>query len=501
MVFVPGFLADIFVSYSHIDNEPFGVNETRWVSQFHHYLEIRVRQLGLPATTTIWRDNKTGGTDIFSDETLQQLRHSAILVSIVTPAYLQSDWCKRELDEFIEAAGQTGGVRIGNKTRIVKVLKTLVERSKLPAILDTMLGYQFYAIEPESESVREFLIDPSPKGGAAYFARIDDVALEVKRLIDLLAPRSTPSNPLPQPRTAVYLAVPSSDAQGHNDQLRRELDDRGLLVLPEKPLPLTADQIVESVRQDIGRSALSIHALGARYGFIPEGETRSIVEIQYDIGKQRADGNFTCAIWIPRGLNPVEGRQRELIERVQTQRSKKADIEVLETSLEELKTFVVDRLRRRSMAEATAKPAMNGDGSRHHTRVYLVYDKLDRETVAPLRTHLDAQGFEILQPVMKGEPKQIRELHEDYLRLADGVLLYWGVADEFWLKSKVNDLLRIRGLGRTEPFRASAVYLADPQVEEKQDFVTQEAAVIRHFGAFLPEALGPFVTQLSATSK
>jgi hypothetical protein len=102
MAHLPGFSADIFVSYSHIDNKPFGVNDTRWVSQFHHYLEIRVRQLGLPVT--IWRDNKTGGTDAFSDETLQQLQHSAILVSIVTPNYVQSDWYKRELDAFIKVA-------------------------------------------------------------------------------------------------------------------------------------------------------------------------------------------------------------------------------------------------------------------------------------------------------------------------------------------------------------------------------------------------------------
>jgi TIR domain len=180
-----GFSPDIFVSYSHIDNEPFGVNDPHWVSQFHHYLEIRVRQLG--RRVTIWRDNKTDGTDVFSDKTLQQLRRSAILVSIVTPNYVQSDWCKRELDAFIEAAANTGGLRIGNKIRIVKVLKTPVERRQLPEILDTMLGYQFYAIEPDSEAMREFLIDPGAKGGAAYFAKLDDVAQEIERLIDLIA--------------------------------------------------------------------------------------------------------------------------------------------------------------------------------------------------------------------------------------------------------------------------------------------------------------------------
>ena len=364
-------------------------------------------------------------------------------------------------------------------------------------ILDTMLGYQFYAIEPDSEAVREFLIDPSPKGGAAHFAKLDDVAQEIKRLIDLIAAANSP----PQLKAAVYLAVSSSDAQEHNDRLKREIEDRGFLVLPEKPLPLTADQIIESVRQDIARSALSIHALGARYGLIPEGDTRSIVEIQYDIGLQRSDGNFTCAIWIPPGLKSLEDRQRELIERIRTQPIKKAGMELLETSLEELKTFVVDRLHRRPPPEPTLKAGTNGDGSPARSRVYLVYDKRDSETIAPLRAHLDSQGFEIMQPVMKGEPQQLREDHEDNLRLADGVLLYWGAADELWLRSKIRDLLRIRGLGRTIPFRAIVVYLADPQIDEKQDFITREATVIRHSGDFLPETLGAFVTQLITSSR
>lgn len=100
--------------------------------------------------------------------------------------------------------------------------------------------------------------------------------------------------------------------------------------------------------------------------------------------------------------------------------------------------------------------------------------------------------------VLDGEPQQLREYHEGNLGLADGVLLYWGAADELWLRLKMQDLLRIRGLSRTAPFKASAVYLADPQIDEKREFVTREATVIRHSGDFLPDTLVPFVTALNA---
>src|SRR6516225_5527924 len=194
MGYLPGFLADVFISYSHIDDYPFGENESRWVTQFHRNIEIRVRSyLGRPIT--IWRDLKLGGADVFSEEIASELGRSAVLLSIVSPGYLESEWCRRELQLFTEATRQTGGIKIGNKARIIKVLKTPVPRERLPELLDAILGYEFYRVELDTEVVREFLIDPSAEGRRAYWARVDDVAQELKRLFDLmLAGRNSRSN-------------------------------------------------------------------------------------------------------------------------------------------------------------------------------------------------------------------------------------------------------------------------------------------------------------------
>jgi TIR domain len=171
MGYLPGFSADIFISYSHIDNYPFGEKEIRWVEYFHHKIGIRVGEcLGRPIT--IWRDRKLGGADIFSDEIAAALGRSAVLVSVVSPGYIESKWCRRELQLFTEATRQTGGIRIGNKARIVKVLKTSVPRERLPELLDALLGYEFYRVEPDTEVAREFLIDPTAEGPRAYFAKL-----------------------------------------------------------------------------------------------------------------------------------------------------------------------------------------------------------------------------------------------------------------------------------------------------------------------------------------
>lgn len=46
---IPAFDTDIFISYSHIDNEAFGEDQGHWVSDLHQRLKVRLNQLvGVP---------------------------------------------------------------------------------------------------------------------------------------------------------------------------------------------------------------------------------------------------------------------------------------------------------------------------------------------------------------------------------------------------------------------------------------------------------------------
>lgn len=61
------------------------------------------------ARAKIWRDDKLKGNDIFTDEILDQFSQTAVLVSVLTPRYLNSEWCTREIHAFCEAAQHNGG--------------------------------------------------------------------------------------------------------------------------------------------------------------------------------------------------------------------------------------------------------------------------------------------------------------------------------------------------------------------------------------------------------
>src|SRR6266436_793195 len=133
------FESDAFISYAHLDNLPLIEGACGWVEDFHRALEVRIGQLR-GKEPQIWRDPKLQGNDFFSDTLTERLRGVAVLISILSPPYIHSTWTRRELTEFWNAASENGGVRIGDKARVFKVLKTPVPLDEQPPELQQLLG-------------------------------------------------------------------------------------------------------------------------------------------------------------------------------------------------------------------------------------------------------------------------------------------------------------------------------------------------------------------------
>ena len=107
---LPNFEDELFISYAHIDNQPLAEGLKGWVETFHERLKIRLEQLtGEPAR--IWRDRKLQGNDIFAETLVARLSKVAILVVVLSPRYVKSEWCLKELGEFCRCAEKGGGER------------------------------------------------------------------------------------------------------------------------------------------------------------------------------------------------------------------------------------------------------------------------------------------------------------------------------------------------------------------------------------------------------
>ncbi len=466
-----GFEDDIFISYAHIDNHPLTEGQEGWISDFHRALGIRLAQLR-GETPKIWRDLKLQGNDYFGDTIVERFPKVALLVSVLSPRYVKSDWCVKELREFYKAAATTGGVRVADKSRIFKVIKTPVERKQHPQEVQELLGYEFYQFDHSGRPI-EFSKIFGAEAERNYWTKVNDLAYDIKQMLDNFSSHGNnvvEETPIAATGTTIYLAETTFDLVEERDKVKRELQQRGYVVLPERSLPPYYPDFEQVVRENLEGCKLSIHLIGARYGMVPEGAERSLVVLQNELAIQHSQNSpeFLRLVWMPVGLQPQEPRQEEFITSLH-------DANLLQTSLEELKTIIKDKLN------PTPQPTKDIIAEDGPLRVYLICDQRDREAIAPLDDYLYNQGFEVILPLFEGDEAQVRQDHQEQLQVCDVVVIYCGDIQEPWLRTKLGDLRKIYGYGRSKPMLAKGIYMGEPHTEQKRRWCrTREAQLIQN---------------------
>ncbi len=345
------FEKDVFISYAHIDNLTLKSDDFGWITEFHRALEVRLSQLR-GEQIRIWRDQKLQGNDFFGDEIVDQFPETAVMVSVISPRYLKSEWCLKEVKEFTRAASHDIGVRVGNKSRIFKIIKTFVPYDSHPPEIADILGYEFYISDPETGKPKE--LAPDGELETTYFAKLDDVAHDICDLLDQLEDqRKGPSSDVgkafrgrTESELTVYLAETSSDLSEERDTIKRELTEYGYQVLPDSRLPYVESDFNAAVEGFLEQCVLSIHLVGGSYGMVPEGAQQSILDLQNELAARRSKtGKLQRLIWMMPYMEPDDVRQQQFIYRLKTDADSLFGADLMETSMEDFKLSVHDRLQ------------------------------------------------------------------------------------------------------------------------------------------------------------
>ncbi len=493
MSFLREFEDDVFISYAWLDDEPLIEGQKGWVTHFHRDLEKRVAQL-LGTEIKIWRDDRElRGNDRFAPMIHKRFPKTGILVSVVSPRYLQSTWCMTELREFCSKAELTGGLYVQDKSRVFPVVKTPVAREVSPPEMQQILSYKFFELDDDGRPLeynREFGKEAEYK----YARRLNDVAYDIANFLRLLSGELRPV----APRATVYLAETTSDLREAREEMRRDLLQRGFAVLPDRELPVDGGEFKARVAEFLERADLSVHLVGERYGLIPEGEleSRQALEAAAAAARGAARPGFVRIIWMPVRLEPREPRQQALVEFLHNDAAAQHGTELLESRLEDLKTYIDDA--QAAAARRTAVRPAGRSERRGPLRVYVVADRQDLEAgaVSALEGYLFDQGFEVIVSLPGDDEARTREDHVEHLRLCDAALIYYGRAGELWLRAKLNDFRKVLD-PRAEPVRARAVYVAGPETEHKRRFQTREALVLRGGETFAAGSLDPLLVLLA----
>ncbi len=489
------FEKDIFISYCHADNvDAMGEG---WIELFDRALRNRLVQL-LGARTPgeelrIWRDPNLQGNDEFAGVLSEQLRQVALVVSVMSPSYVKSEWCIREIDEFCKAAAARGGVVLGNKGRILKVLKDPVPRDDHPEVLKGQIGYPFYKLEPGRSVPIPFTLTKGDETIALAKRVIDDLAYSIIETLQAVnqAVASKPgegTEPVAKfaPAPAAVAATPAagggtvylaeSDLDDERQQVRRALEDVGITVLPAGDLPLRKpDEFKAQARQALAQCNVAVHMVAGSRSTMLRGEVDDNVFLQNQIAADMsAERDLPRLVWLPPGLvvDPDDAYQQRFIEQLKRDEAVRRGAEVLSVPLQDLIRRVHETLKKQAQAQARPpQPAFDADAS---VQVYLITDEADIEGVDPLRQHLIDQGFDVIERMSDDSltPQQKQDDHKNNLVDCEAAIVYIGAAGENWTKTLLSEIQKANGWRDPDkPLRWRAIYLGPPTSAYKAKYV------------------------------
>ena len=493
---------DIFISYSHIDNE----DPPQWVDTFAKQLQLKVNnRWGVRAS--IWKDQRLQGNDVLEPTILSAVKNSTVIVSVVSPGYVRSSWCKTELQTFVDA--HRAGLTVDGKSRIFKVEKLPADQAALgtlPALVDC-IGSRFYT--RSKDGTKDVPVDPKHK--AEFGNLVDDVALALAPLLGTLVGEGAR---LPLTGLTIYLGATSSDLRQQAESLRNALRLAGHTVLETDPV--YAADYDERVRGQLAKSAISVHPVGDNAAMLENAD--DLIESRaYRLANEEAARrpDFLRVSWRPAGTVPSDPRKSEFVKKLRDDVDQ-PNMQYLARPFDELKTFLDDHIKKLTAppgpapgsAPAAAAPVA---AARPATKaVYLLYDagtdnapgSAAATTLTAIRKYLFFdQKFEVKRPLAQGEPAEVAAYHARMLKVCDAVLIYYGNATPAWLESMVADVTDPASC-RSGGYDACAVLLAPPRTADKDDYMSHEVPGIELAEPFdaaqLPASLASFVASVQA---
>ena len=499
------FEKQVFISYAHIDNEPLSEKQQGWITRFHTSLAAML-SMRIGRKADIWRDSKLSGNDIFADEILQQFPKTALLISVVTPRYVESEWCTREVREFCKSAEATGGVLVDNKSRVLKVIKTPGgDENPLPQAMQLALGYPFYIFDEQQTPLE---LDPAygEEFTQKYNLKLAKLAFDVAQLIKRLdtapvASATDHASPAVS-KPAIYLADCSIDRREDREAINADLRLHGYPILAEIQLPMDEETFLAELEKIVSRSKLSIHIVGAKYGIVPDGKSeKSLVVLENELAIQHSrKSGLKRIIWIPSGTHSESARQQQFIDLLVRDPEAQYGADLITGDLEDLKAAIHTALKKIELAETPTPPkAATEEGTK---LVYVICDERDRKATIPLRKFLKTQGFESKIPAFEGDAATLRQSNQDLLGSCDAVLIFYGAGDESWKGSVDSELRKAAGYRATKSPPPTFTYLCEPPTEDKQELIElEEPRLIDGLGGFSEARLADFVAAVSGKGK
>jgi hypothetical protein len=480
MAYVPHVRHDVFISYAHLDNLKAGEVRGGWVDSLVDPLTVQLKKRVGSDAVQIWMDHELAGNRPLTPEILTAVRESALLVVLLSPAYLRSEWCARERNAFLQVARD----RVADgRVFVIKCLD--IPRDDSPSEFGDLAGYTFFEKDRDSGASRS-LGDPDPTEPGFYkqiFNLSVSLAKELTRLSSAGNPLASPQlgttmdalSPLRSSGPRVFVARATDDLEDREDQVRNCLTQAGITVgLRRQYAQADKASFEAAVRADLDNCKLFVQLLStARGSETSFDSTRRLPWLQNDVARRAGK---KMLVWRDRGVNVadvVDPSHRELLE------------SAIACPIEEFKRRVSDEALREPPATAP-RPA--------NVMVFVDIDFRDRALGQQVAEALAAQGIACYWPLEQGSPEEVRRDLEANLRDSDGVVIVYGSSEPIWVREQWRFGMKVFSQRQSRP--ALAICSGPPPSKSDLGLLDPDMLFLDCREGFKVGSLQPFIEKL-----
>ena len=438
---------DIFISYASANGKE-NQATAEWTQKFCEYLIILMNRLYEKKPVILLHDDLRVRQTMLGENIRDVFARTAVFVTILSPEYAKSPAYLKDLDEIYTCVRQ-GNADNTNRHRIFKVLTLPASTENEFDCLKDELNYNFFEINRYSKKALTYELSGKDNPEDKFWSKLVDLAYDIAEILKSMSDKDRLTSVLHE-APAVFLAETSFDQTENRDMLKRELQYLGFRVLPMTSIPEDAEKSKQAIDQILGQSIMSVHLLGAWYGDFIKNSKYSFIDYQIKTVKEYINAKNTQrkpyqVIWIPNDVKPTDQRQALYLKRLKRDEAQHMT-EIIETPFEVFKTILNSRLN--ELAYPETKPLAEKN------KLYVIYERSSGSKIAEYTDLLKAKGFEIMESNENGGDFFPLSKHIYNLLTADAVLIYKGDSTMEWLNSKIRDLVKAPGYGKSKPFRA-----------------------------------------------
>jgi hypothetical protein len=270
----------------------------------------------------------------------------------------------------------------------------------------------------------------SHESQALYWDRITDIVSLLKSDNDQTG------------RNHVFISQVDINQSSERENLKRTFNEMGYSVLPDKALSNDLDECSRQISGALDKARMIIHIIPGTYVPWFNNQQISLAEHQCNISAGYLKNSQQLApriLWIPSAYEISDEENKVFIEKIQRDHEQTTGTTVLKSSVEDLKKLARNLLlNKRDEAEE----------QKLVTDVYMIID-------VNTNGHYDSLSMTLKRKNLKTEINYkgiTYNQHLAALAAARMVVLFYSDDNEQWLRSKVNDILKSKGMDESRPF-------------------------------------------------